>query len=155
MVAEYRALYPDWSPSQVFFAASTASRSWRAAVIEAEARARQGSGAFVYQLDWRAPNGAGAPHTLDIPLVFGTLDAAGSITGTAADAKAVSGAMQDAFIAFARHGRPDHAGIPAWAPYDLPARQTMIFDAAPRMTDDPRGGERELFARVPYIQPGT
>ncbi|MDO9474218.1 MAG: carboxylesterase/lipase family protein [Caulobacter sp.] len=155
VVAEYRALYPDWSPSQVFFAASTASRSWRAAVIEAEARARQGSGAFVYQLDWRAPNGAGAPHTLDIPLVFGTLDAPGSITGTAADATAVSDAMQDAFIAFARHGRPDHAGIPAWAPYDLPARQTMIFDAAPRMTDDPRGGERELFARVPYIQPGT
>ncbi len=155
VVAEYRALYPAWTPSRVFFAASTASRSWRAAVIEAEARARQGSPAFVYQLDWQAPNGAGAPHTLDIPLVFGTLDAAGSITGTAPDARAVSEAMQDAFIAFARNGRPDHAGLPAWAPYELPGRQTMIFDAAPRMADDPRGKERELFARVPYIQPGT
>lgn len=155
VVAAYRALYPAWTPSQVFFAASTASRSWRAAVIEAEARARQGSPAFVYQLDWQAPNGAGAPHTLDIPLVFGTLDAAGSITGTAPDARAVSDAMQDAFIAFARHGRPDHAGIPTWTPYDLPGRRTMIFDAAPRMADDPRGKERELFARVPYIQPGT
>ncbi len=155
VVAAYRALYPGWTPSQVFFAASTASRSWRAAVIEAEARARQGSPAFVYQLDWQAPNGAGAPHTLDIPLVFGTLDAAGSITGTAPDARAVSDAMQDAFIAFARHGRPDHAGIPSWTPYDLPGRRTMIFDAAPRMADDPRGKERELFARVPYIQPGT
>lgn len=155
VVAEYRALYPGWTPSQVFFAASTASRSWRAAVIEAEARARQGSPAFVYQLDWQAPNGAGAPHTLDIPLVFGTLDAAGSITGTAPDARAVSDAMQDAFIAFARHGRPDHAGIPGWAPYALPERRTMVFDTAPRMVDDPRGKERELFARVPYIQPGT
>ena len=155
VVAEYRALYPAWTPSQVFFAASTASRSWRAAVIEAEARARQGSPAFVYQLDWQAPSGAGAPHTLDIPLVFGTLDASGSITGTAADARAVSEAMQDAFIAFARHGRPDHAALPAWAPYDLPARRTMIFDTPCRMADDPRGRERELFARVPYIQPGT
>ena len=155
VVAEYRALYPAWTPSQVFFAASTASRSWRAAVIEAEARARQGSPAFVYQLDWQAPSGAGAPHTLDIPLVFGTLDASGSITGTATDARAVSEAMQDAFIAFARHGRPDHAALPAWAPYDLPARRTMIFDTPCRMADDPRGRERELFARVPYIQPGT
>jgi len=31
----------------------------------------------------------------------------------------------------------------------------MIFDLTPRMADDPRGAERALFARVPYIQPGT
>ncbi len=42
------------------------TRSWRAAVIEAEARATQGSPAFVYQLDWasRLPGGrTGAYHT--------------------------------------------------------------------------------------------
>ncbi len=158
VIAEYRRLYPDFSPSNVFFAASTASRSWRAAVIEAEARARQGSPAYVYQLDWRSPKDGGrwgAPHTLDIPLVFGTLDAEGSITGASVEARAVSDAMQDAFIAFARHGRPDAPGRPLWEPYTLPARQTMIFDVTPRMADDPRGRERELFARVPYIQPGT
>ncbi|MBP7705598.1 MAG: carboxylesterase/lipase family protein [Caulobacter sp.] len=158
VVAEYRRLYPDYSPSDVFFAASTASRSWRAAVIEAEARARQGSPAYVYQLDWKSPKDGGkwgAPHTLDIPLVFGTLDAEGSITGTAADARAVSDVMQDAFVAFARTGRPEVRGLPAWEPYALPARQTMIFDAPPRMADDPRGGERALFARVPFVQAGT
>lgn len=155
VVAEYRRLYPAYTPSQVFFAASTASRSWRAAVIEAEARARQGSPAFVYQLDWTSPTEGGAPHMLDIPLAFGTLDAPGSITGVAADARAVSDAMQDAFIAFARSGDPNHAGLPRWEPYALPRRQTMIFDLTPRMADDPRGAERALFARVPYIQPGT
>jgi len=155
VVATYRRLYPDYTPTQVFFAASTASRSWRAAVIEAEARARQGSPAFVYQVDWQAPEGAGAPHMLDIPLVFGTLGARGSITGSAEDARAVSRAMQDAFIAFARTGRPDHSGIPPWEPYRMGARETMIFDVLPRMADDPRGKERELFARVPYVQPGT
>ncbi len=155
VVAEYRRLYPACSPSQVFFAASTASRSWRAAVIEAEARARRGSPAFVYQLDWKSPIEGGAPHMLDIPLVFGTLDAPGSITGTAPDARAVSDAMQDASIAFARSGDPNHAGLPRWEPYALPRRQTMVFDGPPRMADDPRGAERELFARVPYVQPGT
>jgi len=158
VVAEYRRLHPAWSPSEVFFAATTASRSWRAAVIEAEARARQGSPAFVYQLDWKSPKDGGkwrAPHTLDIPLVFGTLDAEGSITGVSAEARAVSDAMQDAFIAFARHGRPDHPALPFWSPYELPARRTMIFDVTSRLADDPRGAERALFARVPYIQPGT
>lgn len=158
VVAEYRRLYPHYSAEQIFFAASTASRSWRAAVIEAEARARQGSPAFVYQLDWASPKDDGwwgAPHMLDIPLVFGTLSAPGSITGVAPAARAVSDAMQNAFIAFAKAGDPNHPGLPRWNRYELPRRQTMIFDVASRMADDPRGAERELFARVPYAQPGT
>ena len=48
----------------------------------------------------------GAPHTLDIPLVFGTLDAPGSIAGTGAASRAVSDAMMKAFIALARTGGP-------------------------------------------------
>ena len=39
VIAEYRRLYPAYSASDVLFAATTASRSWRAAVIEAEANA--------------------------------------------------------------------------------------------------------------------
>jgi para-nitrobenzyl esterase len=31
----------------------------------------------------------------------------------------------------------------------------MVVDAAPALVDDPRGDERRLFARVPYVQPGT
>lgn len=158
VIAEYRKLYPAYSPSEVFFAASTASRSWRAAVIEAEARARQGSPAYVYQLDWKSPKDDGkwgAPHMLDIALVFGTLNAPGSITGTGEEARLVSRVMQDAFVAFARTGKPDHPAIPTWEPYRMGARETMIFDAPPRMADDPRGKERLLFARVPYVQPGT
>ncbi|MDQ0466864.1 para-nitrobenzyl esterase [Caulobacter ginsengisoli] len=152
VVATYRQIYPAYSPSDVFFAATTASRSWRAAVVEAELRAQQGSPAFAYQLDWGSPQDGGkwgAPHTLDIPLVFGTLDAPGSITGTAADARAVSQAMQDAFLAFAR------GGDPGWAPYSLPRRQTMVFNTVSALADDPRGAERRLFAKVPFIQQGT
>ena len=35
-IAYYRRMYPQYSPSEVFFAATTASRSWRAAIVEAE-----------------------------------------------------------------------------------------------------------------------
>jgi para-nitrobenzyl esterase len=158
VIAEYRKLYPKYSPSDVFFSATTAARSWRAAVVEAELRAQQGSPAFVYQLDWPAPQGGGkwgAPHTLDIPLAFNNLDKQGSITGTSADAQRMADQVSDAFIAFARSGNPNHAGIPAWEPYTLPRRATMVFNNPSRLVDDPRGAERRLFEKVPFIQQGT
>src|SRR4029453_3410811 len=52
VVTEYRRMYPNYTPTEVFFAATTAGRSWRGAVIEAEERAKSGSPAFAYQLDW-------------------------------------------------------------------------------------------------------
>jgi para-nitrobenzyl esterase len=137
VVTEYRRLFPSYSAEQIFFAATTAGRSWRAQLIEAEERARAGAPAFVYQLDYPDP----APHAADIPLVFGTF--------AEPAARPVSAAMMQAFLRFAR------AGNPGWAPYRLPQRRTMIFDAAPHLEDDPRRRERELFARIPYIQPGT
>src|SRR6185295_8653727 len=85
VVADYRRLYPNYSPAEVFFSATTAGRSWRGALIELEGRARQGSPAYAYQLDWPSPEDGGkwgAFHTLDIPLMFGTLDADGARTGT-------------------------------------------------------------------------
>ena len=157
VVAQYRARYPDWSPTDIFYGATTAGRSWRGQVIEAEARADAGVPAWVYQVDFasRTEPRRGAFHTMDIPLVFGTLSAAGSQTGTAADARTASRAMQDAFVAFATAGDPNHPGSPRWPRYDRTTRSTMIFDARSRLEGDPRHWERELFARVPYIQPGT
>ncbi|NIJ19214.1 para-nitrobenzyl esterase [Sphingomonas naasensis] len=157
VVAEYRAHYPAWTPEQVFYDATTCGRSWRGQVIEAEARARAGAPGWVYQLDFasRTDPRRGAFHTMDIPLVFGTLGAAGSQTGTGADARAASKAMQDSFVAFTRTGDPNHAGLPHWPRYGLDKRATMVFDARSRIENDPRKWQRELFARVPYIQPGT
>ena len=157
VVAEYRRLFPQYTAEQIFFAATTAGRSWRGQLEEAEARARAGTDTWVYQLDFASPvePWRGAPHTLDIPLVFGTLDAPGSIAGTGAESRRVSEAMMDAFIAFAASGNPNHRGLPDWPVYDLSERRTMIFDRQPHVENDPRRAERELFGRVPYIQPGS
>ncbi|MDE2447548.1 MAG: carboxylesterase/lipase family protein [Gammaproteobacteria bacterium] len=162
VIAEYRRLYPRASASDVFFAATTAARSWRPAIIESELRAAQGKPAFVYQLDWKSPQDGGrwgAPHGLDIPLVFGNLDAPVDLQGTRVGAsersRKMSARMSDAFIAFARTADPNIRGLPAWERYELPRRQTMLFDDEPRLADDPRGAERRLFAQVPYIQQGT
>eukprot|EP01037_Dinobryon_pediforme_P044806 gene44806-56836_t len=92
---------------------------------------------------------------MDIPLVFGTLGARGSQTGSGADARAASRALQDSFVAFAKTGDPNHPGLPEWPRYALAQRATMMIDSVPQRADDPRRWQRELFARVPYIQPGT
>jgi len=158
VIAKYRKLYPKYSATEVFFAATTAGRSWRGAVIEAELRATQGSPVHAYQLNYRSPleNGRfGAMHGMDIPLVFDNIAQPGSLSGKDADAQKAADQMSEAFIAFARTGNPAHAGIPEWKPYELPSRATMVFDVTSQLVDDPRGEERKLFAQVPYIQRGT
>ena len=157
IIAAYRRMHPDWSPDEVLIAATTAGRSWRGAVIEAEERAKAGAPAWVYQLDFpgtMASGRRGAFHTADIPLVFDNVEAEGSRT-RGPGAQQVSDMMSDAFIALARSGDPNHWGLPRWDRYELPRRQTMLFDVQPRMADDPRGEQRQFFAAIPYIQPGT
>lgn len=158
VIAEYRRLYPHYTPSEVFFAATTAGRSWRGAVEELEARARQGAPTWAYQLDWGSPLDGGkfgAFHTLDIPLVFDTTDRPGSRTGDSEAATRVAATMSEALIAFARHGDPNHGGLPRWQTYSLARRETMLFDSTSQQADDPRGGERRLYQQAPFIQRGT
>ncbi len=156
VVDVYRQLYPAASPTLIFFRATTAGRSWRGQVIEAEARARQGAPTFVYQLNWPSPKEAGvygAIQTLDIPLLFRNLDT--EDTGDTPAAHSVSSIMSDALIRFARTGNPSGGTLGVWPRYGLANRETMVFDAESKVEADPRRVERELFAKAPYIQPGT
>jgi para-nitrobenzyl esterase len=161
VIAAYRAWYPHYSPADVFFAATTASRSWRGQVIEAERRAGYPESAahtWVYQLDWGAPVDGGrwkAHHGLDIPLIFDNVVLAPETVGTAPEAQRVASAMSEMAIAFARTGNPNTAVLPAWPTYDLTRRATLVFDREPRVIDDPRGDERRMFSEVTYVQPGT
>ncbi len=158
VIGAYRAQYPDYAPSDVFFAATTAGRSWRGQVEEADARARQGAPTWVYQMDLASPLDGGkwgAPHGFDIPLAFRTLGAAGSMTGEGEAARRVADQLSGAFIALARRGDPNHRGLPNWRDYRLPERRTMVFDETTRLRADPRRMERELFAKAPFTQWGT
>ena len=63
--------------------------------------------------------------------------------------------MSEALLAFARTGNPSHKGIPDWKPYTLDKRETLVFNEKSALAFDPRGDERKLYARVPFIQRGT
>ncbi len=138
VVREFRARYPKADPTDLFHRIVTSARSWRGQVEEAEARARAGRPGFVYQVDFER-----AGHGDDIGLSFGM------ISDVTPAQQAMSERVMDAFVRFARTGNP------GWPAYDLAKRQTMIFDVESRVENDPRRWERELFARVPYIQPGS
>ncbi|MFT3830284.1 MAG: carboxylesterase family protein [Opitutaceae bacterium] len=159
IVAEYRALYPHYTPADVFFAASTAARSWRGMVLETERRAQQrGARTWAYHVTWRSPfeDGKwGAPHGVDIALLFGTLEQDRLTVAGGAAAARLSAAMMQALLTFARTGDPNCAALPEWRRYDTTQRPTMLFQTRPACVDDPRGAERALFSPIEYVQPGT
>lgn len=158
VVAAYRAEYPERSPGDIFFAATTAGRSWRGQVEEADARARQGAPTWVYRFDlpWTADGGKwGAPHTVDIGYVFRNLDRPGAMPGETAASRRISDEISGAFAALARTSAPLHAGLTVWPQYRMPARETLVFGGETRALRDPRGAERRLFSKVPFIQWGS
>jgi len=98
---------------------------------------------YGYEFAWRSPalRGAlGACHAVELPFVFGTLDAPGMdrFSGSGPDAERLSAAVMDAWIAFARAGDPHHAGIPLWPRHDPATRPTLVFDREPRVERAPR-----------------
>lgn len=161
VIAKYREWHPQYSPADVFFAATTDSRSWRGQVIEADRRAAQPRASqhtWVYQFDWPTPIDGGrwgAHHGLDVPFVFDNTPIVPERVGRGDDAPRLGALMSESLLALARRGDPNITGLPRWPVYDRATRATMVFDATPRLADDPRRRERELFAQVPYVQPGT
>jgi para-nitrobenzyl esterase len=79
------------------------------------------SRSWVYQFDWPSPAGFGACHCLELPFVFGNLEAfsdAPMLEGLPIDFfGGLSRSMQDAWTAFARTGDPNHPELPTWTPY--------------------------------------
>lgn len=158
VIDTYRKLYPGYTPSEVFFAATTAGRSWRGAIEEDEARARAGAPVYAYEVDFSATyKGAKsrAQHMTDIPLAFRTTAVPNSISTDSPDARHMADLFSDAFIAFARNGSPQTPALPEWKRYSMENRETMVMDIAPKLVNDPRGEERKLFAKVPFTQQGT
>ena len=112
---------------------------------------------WAYQLDWATPKDGGrfgAPHASDIQFVFDNIAKPGA-SAVGPNAQPMADQMSEALLAFAKTGDPNTRAIPAWARYALPRRQTMVFDTPSKLVDDPRGAERRLFEKVPFVQAGT
>ena len=150
IVADYRRWYPAYSASDVYFAVTTAFRSWHGAVVVSERRAAQHGPTWVYESDWKSPVDGGkwgASHAMDVPFIFDNLEIAKDLTGTGAEAQRLADQMSETLIAFAQTGEPDNGSIPKWPRFDLERRATMCWDVVSQVKDDPRGEERRLVER--------
>ena len=146
-VAAYRKMHPDYSPTHIASAAMGA-RFVRGTYLLADQQSRSADApVFVYRLTWETPVGDGilkSPHTLDIPLMFDNVDMSAALVGTGEDAQVMGRMMSDAWIAFARTGRPASDLLPEWQPYTVGARNVMELDTTPQIVEDPESEVRQI-----------
>ncbi len=109
----------------------------------------------MYLFAWKTPilgGRLGAPHAVEVPFVFGNLKAPGVqlFTGSGGDRNVLSKLVQDAWIAFAKSGDPNHPALPTWPAYRPEGRATLVFDEMTTVEDDPMKMERTIWDDVPF-----
>jgi para-nitrobenzyl esterase len=141
LMAVYRNGRPHDSPGDIYAQICGDHRYRRTVTRAAELQLLHGGGpVYMYMLRWKTPVQGGllrTPHTLCIAFAFGNVDIATGITGTGPDRYHLQQEMSSAWLAFARCGNPNHDELPAWPRYSAQQRQTMVFDRATGVVNDP------------------
>ena len=137
-------------PTELWFAIETDRTMRQPAMKLAALQAAHEPRTYAYLFTWPSPvlgGMLGSCHALDLPFVFGTLEhpMLRPFVGKGPEARALAERIQDAWIAFARTGRPSHAGIGDWPGYDAAHRRTMILDRRCRVEAAPREAERAFW----------
>lgn len=102
---------------------------------------------YQYLFQWQSPqlDGiAGAWHTAELAFCFDNTRRCDQGTGDTPQARTLATKMARAWASFARTGSPSQAAL-AWTPSDPVRCQTMVFDNACGMRDDPEGATRRIL----------
>ncbi|MFJ4585302.1 carboxylesterase/lipase family protein [Streptomyces echinatus] len=139
----YRAAFPGATPGELLAEIATDWFYRLPALRLAEAQARQGARAFVYEFAWPPlPLGGelGACHAVDVPFVFDNLADPG-FTPLLGDTppQPLADSMHAAWVAFATTGDP---GWPAYGEHDRTVRN---FGSMPTLAHAPREHLRALW----------
>jgi para-nitrobenzyl esterase len=151
VIETYRRLYPGMNPAERLIATLTDSNFRIRSLMVAERKAVQaGAPVYMYSFQWETPVLGGrmkAPHALDVPFTFDTIDLTNA-TDRSAAAHKLAATMSGTWAAFAHTGKPEHPAIPPWPAYDLSARATLILDAECRVANDPGSETRSLWQGI-------
>lgn len=154
LIAGYRALYPAYSPSDIFFAIMSQYLLIRSSVAVAQARAAlEGANTWMYSLEWRtsAMGGKlGAPHGLSVPLAFDNAPSMPMMLPPSDAVTRVSSIFGDFWTSFAANGKPTSSSI-VWPRYSATGMETLLINTTPSIVSDPRGAERRLLQDVPWF----
>lgn len=146
MLAIYRQVHPDATEIDILSFVLTDSRMRYGSIQMAEAQAKgMTSPAFMYFFTY--PLGGRAGHGYEIAFHFDNV--ASAYGHESPDRRHLADEMTEAWVAFARHGDPSHAGIDPWPSYEVPTRATMILaKGGSYIENDPAAPTRELWERI-------
>jgi para-nitrobenzyl esterase len=148
-IETYRQANPGATPSDLFLLIASDRLVRRDTIRLTERKSAQGKApVYAYLFTWNSPALGGrlrAPHTVEIPFVFDNTDIPAVMTKSPT-AKALAAQTSSAWIAFARTGNPNYAGLPHWPAYTMAERATMTFDTTCRVVNDPGSVERQFWA---------
>lgn len=101
--------FPNDTPTYRATHLGTYGRMFAGSVQIAERKAEQGGApAYMYLLAWETPVGPfRSPHTLEIPLVFDTVETSRVLLGPGPEPQLMAKQMSGAWLAFARTGDPN------------------------------------------------
>jgi para-nitrobenzyl esterase len=148
LIALYRKNQPGRDNIDLFLRMSTDNSFFRTGVDTQGERkaARGGAPVYMYRFEYYSPVREGrlkAMHCMEIPFVFDNLEGGKVYTGISPAAQRIADQMSAAWVAFARGGNPNHAGIPQWPAFNATQRATMVFGGdQPRLVNDPGREER-------------
>ncbi len=134
------------APPEVWQRIQTDQAMWLPALRIAAARAAHAP-LWMYRFDWPAVHpGMGAPHGIDIPFPFATIDVDGwdGFVADAADAMGLAATEQQLWAAMARDGAPSAEGL-EWPAFDADRRATLVLGRAVELVDDPNGPVRRAW----------
>jgi para-nitrobenzyl esterase len=119
----------------------------------AAAKAAKGRApAYVWFMTWETPVEGGAfktPHTMEIPFALYSFDKVRTYVGEGPEPKHMADQIAGAWVAFARTGNPNHAGIPNWPAFTTKERAVMEFNLTSRVVDDPLSDVRQILEQAP------
>ena len=139
LIAAYKQSRPQASPWDLMVAIR--SNRFHIGAVRLAEPASKVSPVYFYSFDFEA-SPLKAAHGAEIAFVFSNATAS---PGARPGAKAVEDAMSNAWIAFARTGNPNHAGLPNWPTYDGQTRAVMVFDTQSKVVNDLRAPERKVW----------
>ncbi len=124
------------------------------AYLQASRKAAQNAApVYLYMFAWHTPQLDGRPrafHCSEIPFAFANTDVAENYTGAGEVARKLGDKVAKAWINFARHGNPNHDGLPQWPAFSDANGAMMVFNNKCEVKNDPDGDARKLLTRLFY-----
>ncbi len=157
----YRRDFPDYDPSGLWFRIfSDYAMGALTSEIMDQRTVPGAAPVYAYRFDWMTPINDGklySPHTIEIPFAFdnaATTDAGISVTGGGPEVDAFAKTVSEAWVQFAKTGKPAAEGLPEWPVFTKEGRESMHLNIESKVAPYMDPAMVELFRTMLWKQAG-